>query len=138
MRFGRGVRWKVGSGGVALLLVAASASYACTEVMGVLEVSPTSGPGGTVITTGAVGMKRSPARYSLLFSDADRVTANQGCHTSSVVLVRRIRTNAKGAWSNVTATIPLDAPVGVSQICGLEKYPNPGNTGTTHQTFTVT
>jgi hypothetical protein len=72
----------------------------------------------------------------MLFSDANRVGAGENCMDSTTVIKSRIRTDTTGQWSG-TVRVPYSAPQGVSQICGKETYPVPGQTGTTHETFTV-
>lgn len=128
----------VGAAVAAFVLSAGSVAWACTQIMGQMTITPTSGTPGTVITTSAVGLKASPAKYKLKFSDANRVAAGLGCHGTNIVIKKGIRTTSNGTWSGVNATIPPTAPLGLSEVCGLESYPTAGQTGTTHQAFTVT
>lgn len=123
------------SGAVAAL--AGSAAFACTVIMGALSISPTSGNAGTTISTSATGLKPAPATYNLLFEDAVGLSAGGSCMGSSQILVKAIPTNTQGSWTSVGATIPALAPQGVSEICGLEKFPVAGQTGTTHDEYTV-
>lgn len=123
---------------MALAMAAGATAWACTDIMGQMTLSPTSGAPGTVVSTSAVGMKGAPSKYKLLFNKAPRVAAGKGCHSAIKVLLKPVKPDVTGAWSNVVVKIPSLAPLGVSQICGLETYPNPAQTGTTHETFTVT
>ena len=118
--------------------VLAATVFACTGIMGPLTISPASGNAGTTITTSATGLKPSPATYKLVFEDSVSIAAGGSCsYQSPVVLVPTIPTDGQGSWNNVNATIPSNAPQGVSQVCGWEKYPVAGQTGTTHDTYTV-
>ena len=115
-------------------LAGAATVFACTNVMGSLSISPTSGPAGTVVSTSASGLKAN-ATYALHFAKA----TNGNCMSfSGVITVARPTANSSGAWSNVMATIPKKATMGVHGFCGMELSPIKGNTGTTHDTFTVT
>jgi hypothetical protein len=120
------------------LLLLVSAAWACTAVMGKLELNPTSGRAGSTVKASATGLKVSPAKYRLVFINSQKLKNGVYCHsaTGPVVIKRDIATNRSGAFS-VYAQIPSTAPRGTSQICGLETYPVRNQTATTHQTFTV-
>ncbi len=124
---------------VAGAMSVASVASACTAVMGQLVLSPTSGPAGSSITASATGLKVAPAKYRLIFISSKSLANGGGCHDGgSQTLVRTIKTDSKGSFFGIKAQIPSTAPQGVSQICGLEKYPVKNQTATTHQSFTVT
>lgn len=115
-------------------LAGAATVFACTNVMGSLTITPTSGPAGTVVTTSVSGLKPN-ATYALHFAKA----TNGNCMSfSGVTTVARATANSSGGWSSVMATIPNKATIGVHGFCGMELSPIKGNTGTTHDTFTVT
>lgn len=113
---------------VSMLALAVSA-YACSGVMGNLVLNPSSGPPGTVVTTTATGLKPFPAKYDLFFGGA--------CMTFTGKLLKTIQTNAQGGWTNVKVTVPKRAKMGSQALCGVESYPSPGSTATTHDSFTV-
>ena len=112
-------------------------AFACTAIMGALTISPTSGNAGSTISTSASGLKAAPAKYNLLFEDSVGVSSGGSCMGSPHVLVANIPTDTQGAWNGVIATIPSNAPQGVSEVCGMESYPVRGATGTTHDTYTI-
>ena len=135
---GRRPRWAIGLFVVAAgVLMLGAVGWACTQIMGVMTITPTSGTRGTVVNTTARGMKAYPAKYKLMFNDSARVAAGSGCHTAPIILKKDVRPNTAGTWSNVTVTVPATVPAGASQICALETYPTPANTGSSHQSFTV-
>ena len=111
------------------LAIFASAAYACTMIMGPLTLNPPSGPAGTVVSTTASGLKPFPARYDMFFGGT--------CMSFSGRLLKTITTNSSGGWINVKVTIPKRAPLGQQALCGVEAYPNAGQTATTHNAFTV-
>ena len=127
-------------GGLTLLAAAIAALagavtvLACTNVMGPLSISPLSGPSGSTITTSASGLK-AHAMYQLHFAKG----TNGNCMSfRGVLTLATIATDGSGGWSNVAATIPTGATMGVHSTCGMESKPVKGGTGTTHETFTVT
>lgn len=108
--------------------------FACTAVMGPLTITPSTGPAGTTITTSAQGLKPG-ARYALHFANS----VNGDCmNFRGVTTIAKILTNPSGAWSNVTSVIPSGATLGTHGVCGMELSPVKGQTGTDHDTFTVT
>ena len=111
------------------LTIAAVVVYACTGTMGPLIVNPSSGAAGTVVTTSASGLKPFPARYELFFGGE--------CMTFTGKLLKTITTNASGGWTNVKVTVPKRAHMGQNSLCGIEAYPNAGQTATSHNVFTV-
>ena len=138
---GRLLRRRVALSGVvaAVALVAvASTVWACTITMGPLTITPTQGVAGTVVTTSASGLKTKPAKYVLHFT-VGLTTAGANCMDwSGEVNLKTIATNSSGAWSNVSVTIPRSASLGAHGMCGIETYPTRGQTGTSHDIFTVT
>lgn len=124
------------AGGLAsgLLVWAAIAVAACTNIMGSLGITPTSGPGGTTVITGANGLVPK-ATYALHFGK----TSGTSCMSfSGVINLQTITADASGGWTNVSVTIPRTASMGVHSLCGMELKPVKGGSGTTHDTFTVT
>lgn len=120
------------------LVAAASTVWACTITMGPLTLTPTQGAGGTVVTTSASNLKIKPAKYVLHFT-VGLTTAGANCmNWSGEVNLKTIATNSSGGWSNVQVTIPRTASRGAHGVCGIETYPTRGQTGTSHDTFTVT
>ena len=120
------------------LVAVASTVWACTITMGALTISPTQGAGGTVVTTSATGLKMNPAKYVLHFT-VGLTTAGANCmNWSGEFKLKTVATNSSGSWSNVKVTIPGTATLGTHGMCGIETYPTRGQTGTTHDTFTVT
>ena len=113
----------------AAVTIAAVGVFACTGIMGPLVLSPSSGHPGTVVATSASGLKPFPARYEVFFGGE--------CMTFTGKLLKTITTNASGGWTNVTVTIPKRASLGQHALCGVEAYPNAGQTATTHNAFTV-
>lgn len=107
----------------------ATTALACTAIMGPLYFSTYSGPPGTVVKTSATGLKPYPARYNLYFGGV--------CMQFSGKLLKTITPNLSGAWTNVRVTIPKHAQPGTYSLCGVEAYPNPGQTATSHNDFTV-
>lgn len=107
----------------------ATTVFACTGIMGPLTLNPASGPPGTVVSTTATGLKPFPAKYDLFFGGA--------CMTFTGKLLKTIQTNAQGGWTNVKVTIPKRAKMGSQALCGVESYPSPGSTATSHDSFTV-
>lgn len=114
---------------VAMGIATAAEVFACTATMGPLTFNPPSGPAGSVVLTTASGLKPYPARYDLYFGGE--------CMTFTGKLVKVITPDLNGAWSNVAVTIPKKAKPGVHSFCGIEAYPNPGQTATSHSSFTV-
>ena len=126
----------IAAGGLAsgLLVWAAIAVAACTNIMGTLGITPTSGPGGTTITTSASGLVPKGV-YQIHFGK----TPGDSCMAfKSVLTLATITTDSSGGWNGVTAKIPNTAAVGVHSLCGMETKPVKGGSGTTHDTFTVT
>ena len=123
-----------GAGGTALVLLA-TVAFACTEVMGPLTLTPTSGPGGTVVTTSASGLKIGPAQYALHLA---KTTSGDCMAFKGVTTLATVTTDSGGGWSNVPVTIPRSTTLGTHLLCGMEVYPIKGQTGTTHDSFTVT
>ena len=115
--------------GVALVTFE-SVAFACSNVMGPLSFSTSSGPAGTVVYTSATGLKAYPARYDLFFGGE--------CMTFTGTLLKTITTNRMGAWTNVKVTVPVSSAPGTYALCGVEAYPMKGMTATTHNTWTVT
>ena len=117
-----------------LFIAFAGVAYACTTIMGQLTLTPTSGPAGTMISTTASGLKPH-AMYGLHFAK----TVGGNCMSfSGVITIAKITASSTGAWSNVMATIPSNTTIGMHSTCGMELKPVKGNTGTQHDTFTVT
>ena len=123
-----------GAGGAALVLLA-TVALACTEVMGPLTLTPTSGSGGTVVTTTVLGLKVGPAQYALHIA---KTTSGDCMSFRGVTTLKTVTTDASGGWSNVSVTIPRSTTLGTHSFCGMEVYPIKGQTGTTHESFTVT
>ena len=126
----------IAAGGLAsgALVWAAIAVAACTNIMGSLGITPTSGPGGTTINTGANGLVAN-ATYALHFGK----TSSTSCMSfSGVINLKTVTADASGGWTNVTMTIPRTASMGVHSLCGMELKPVKGGSGTVHDTFTVT
>lgn len=120
------------------IVAVASTVWACTITMGALTISPTQGAAGTVVTTSATGLKMNPAKYVLHFT-VGLTTAGANCmNWSGEFKLKTVATNSSGSWSNVKVTIPATATRGTHGMCGIETYPTKGQTGTTHDTFTVT
>ena len=115
-------------------LAGAATVFACTNVMGALTITPTSGPAGTTISTTASGLKAN-ATYQLHFA---KTTSSNCMSFKGVLTLATITANSMGAWNGVTAVIPRTATMGVHSTCGMEIKPIKGNTGTQHDTFTVT
>ena len=130
--------WRIGGLTLPVAVIAALAGattvFACTNVMGALTITPTSGPAGTTITTTTSGLVAN-ATYNLHFGK----TSGDNCMSfKGVITLGTITANASGAWSNVTAVIPRTAAMGVHGLCGMETKPVRGSTGTEHDIFTVT
>ena len=127
-------RGGVAASGVIAVVASASIAYACTEVMGPLLMAPMSGHAGSTVLTTASGLKPYPARYAIHFGN----TSSDDCMSSTgVTILKTIKTNRRGGWSNVPVTIPAMARMGDHGICGMETSPVAGMTGTVHDTFTV-
>ena len=130
----------LGVGAAAFVLTAvagvATVAFACTDIMGPLTLTPTSGAAGTVVTTTANGLKGTPAKYELHFSTSAG-SAYDCMSFTGVQVLKTIRTNRAGGWTNVRVTIPSTASLGTHNFCGMEIYPTHGGTGTTHESFTV-
>jgi len=132
-----GARWRSATTKAALLCIlvtaalvaTASLAFACTQIMGPLVLNPQSGPPGSAVVTSATGLKPFPAQYDLFFGGT--------CMTFTGKLLKVITPDMNGAWSNITVTIPKHASLGSHSLCGVEAYPNPGSTATTHNAFTV-
>jgi hypothetical protein len=119
-------------------LCLASTAWACTSVMGNLTITPSSGNRGTAITANATALKAYPAKYRLRFANPVEPTGNcMATDTTATTLVKGIRTTSSGSFSNVRATIPSAATRGQHEICAMETYPVPNQTGTQHMIFTV-
>ena len=131
----RALRSKIGrrfaAGGLAIGAVVAMATevFACTAIMGPLYFSPSSAHAGSVVLTTASGLKSFPAKYDLFWDGV--------CMTFSGKLLKTITTNVNGGWTNVKITIPKNASLGSHSLCGIEAYPNAGQTDTDHGSFTV-
>ena len=126
----------VAAGGLAggALVWAAMLAFACTNIMGSLTISPTSGPVGTTISTTASGLKAN-GTYQLHFA---KTTSGNCMSFKGVLTLATITANSMGAWNGVTAVIPSRASMGVHSTCGMEISPIKGGSGTQHDTFTVT
>lgn len=123
---------------LAAILVAATTVWACTITMGLLTLTPSSGAAGTVISTSATGMKPRPAKYAMHFTTG-LISAGADCMSyEGNIFLKTIPTTRQGGWTNVPVTVPANASLGTHGLCGLEAYPTKGQTGTTHETFTVT
>ena len=127
------VRLLAGAGAALAAALVSVPALACTAIMGALSITPTSGRAGTVITTSASGLKIGPAQYALHFT----TTSTNCMDFTGVVTLKTITTSRQGTWSNVTATIPSTASQGTHGLCGMEVSPVKGQTGTTHDSFTV-
>ena len=112
---------------VAVLM--ATTVFACTGIMGPLTLNPASGKAGSIVYTTATGLKPFPAKYDLFFGGE--------CMTFNGKLLKTITTNGSGGWTNVKVTIPKTAKLGSQALCGVEAYPSPGQTATSHDAFTV-
>ena len=99
--------------------------------MGSMTVTPTSGPAGTTISTTASGLKMN-ATYALHFA---KTTSGNCMSFGGVLTLAKI---SSGGWTNVTASIPSKTTMGTHSLCGMEVTPVKGNTGTVHDSFTVT
>lgn len=116
------------------LAIFATSAYACTMIMGSLSLSPTSGPAGTSVTTSAADLKPKPAKYALHFA----ISTSGDCMSfGGVTVLKTIRTDTVGGWTNVRVTIPASATMGTHAFCGMEAYPVMGGSGTQHMSFTV-
>ena len=115
-------------------LAGAATVFACTNVMGALTITPTSGPVGTTINTTASGLKDN-ATYQLHFAKS---TSSNCMSFKGVLTLATITASSMGAWNGVTAVIPRTATMGVHSTCGMEIEPLKGGSGTQHDTFTVT
>ena len=125
----------VGAASAAALAVGGSFAYACTILMGPMTFNPGGGRPGTVIVTSASGLKSYPAKYALHFA----INGNSDCMSfTDVTTLKTVRTDASGAWANVKVTIPKSAALGLHAFCGMETYPNAGETGTEHYVLSVT
>ena len=125
-----GVPAGLATSGAALV---STVAFACTAVMGPLTITPSSGPAGATITTTASGLKPN-GLYALHFSSS----ASNCMSFQGVATIAKIATNNMGAWSNVSSVIPASASLGTHGLCGMELKPVKGQTGTVHDTFTVT
>lgn len=134
--WGRTAGGGIAAGGLAsgLLVWTAIAAFACTNIMGSLTITPTSGPAGTMISTTASGLKPN-ATYALHFAKS---TSGNCMSFQGVLTIAKITANSSGAWTNAMAMIPGKATMGVHSTCGMELSPVKGNSGTAHDTFTVT
>lgn len=131
-----GVGFGVGAFVLSAAAGLATVAFACTDIMGPLTLTPTSGSAGTLVTTSATGLKGTPAKYELHFSTS--AGSSYDCMSfTGVQVLKTIRTNRAGGWTNVRVNIPPNASLGTHNLCGMEIYPNKGGTGTTHQSFTV-
>lgn len=118
-----------------VVLLSTVPAFACTQVMGSLTITPAYGHAGSTVTTSAKGLKPYPAKYAIHFGN----TSSDSCMSSTgVTILKTIATNRTGQWTNVPVVIPPASQLGTHEMCGLEKSPQPGGTGTTHDTFTVT
>lgn len=124
------------------LIVSAAVVFACTSIMAPLTINPTGGAygGATVVNTqitAAPGVKAGPAKYALHITKG-LSTAGADCMTfKGVLTLATITPDANGDW-NVNVTVPGTLKRGVHGICGIEVSPVKAQTGTTHDTFTVT
>lgn len=128
--------WSVGGIGAVLALISVVPVFACTAIMGLFTITPATGAAGTVISTSAQGLI-GRATYALHLTTATGSSTDCMSFTG-VVTIKTIAANRKGSWSNVPATIPSSAALGTHGLCGMEMTPVKGQTGTTHDTFTVT
>lgn len=110
-------------------LISITGVLACTDIMGVMTLTPDSAPAGTVIHSSVTGLKPYPARYNIYFGGE--------CMTFTGKLLKIVTPNAAGAWTNVKLKIPLSAKPGTYSLCGVESYPTPGQSATSHNSFTV-
>ena len=114
-------------------------AFACTSIMAQMTVNPTSGPSGTSVNTNVTrGLKHAPATYEVHLTQG---LTNQGADCmefTGVIVLRTITTNSVGGWSNLPVTIPASTSLGTHGLCAVERTPIKGQTGTTHNTFTVT
>ena len=126
----------VAAGGLAggALVWAAMLTFGCTNIMGSLTITPTSGSAGTMISTTASGLKAN-ATYQLHFAKS---TSSNCMSFKGVLTLATITASSMGAWNSVTAVIPSRASMGVHSTCGMEITPLKGGSGTQHDTFTVT
>ena len=126
----------LGAGGFVLASIVgvATVAFACTDIMGSLSLTPTSGHAGTSVSTSAAGLKPKPAKYELHFANS---TSGDCMSFDGVDVLRTIRTDTAGGWSNVGVKIPTSASQGTHSFCGMEVYPVRGGSGTTHMSFTV-
>lgn len=111
----------------------AVAAYACTNIMGSLGITPSSGPAGTTVTTSASGLV-AKATYQIHFG---KTTSDSCMSFKGVLNLATVTADTNGAWSNMSANIPRTS-MGVHSLCGMELRPVKGGSGTTHDTFTVT
>ena len=126
----------LGAGTFALASIAgvATVAFACTDIMGSLSLTPTSGPAGTSVSTSAAGLKPKPGKYELHFAIG---TSGDCMSFGGVTVLKTIRTDSVGGWTNVKVTIPSSATMGTHSFCGMEVYPVRGGSGTQHMSFTV-
>ncbi|HEX6539578.1 MAG TPA: hypothetical protein VF155_10395 [Candidatus Dormibacteraeota bacterium] len=125
----------VAAGGLAggALVWAAMVVFACTNIMGQLTISPTSGSVGTRITTTASGLVAN-ATYAMHFAKS---TSGSCMSFKGVLTLGSVTASGSGAWSGVTFAIP-SASMGTHSVCGMETKPVKGGSGTQHDTFTIT
>lgn len=126
----------LGAGGFVLASIVgvATVAFACTDIMGSLSLTPTSGHAGTSVSTSAAGLKPKPAKYELHFANS---TSGDCMSFSGVTVLKTIRTDSVGQWTNVRVMIPSVATLGTHSFCGMELYPRMGGSGTQHMSFTV-
>lgn len=134
-RMRRRIGGGLAGGGLAggLLVWGAVAAFACTNIMGTLTISPTSGPVGTRITTSAGGLVAN-ATYAMHFAKS---TSGSCMSFKGVLTIGTVTASGSGTWSGVTFAIP-SASMGTHSICGMETRPVKGGSGTQHDTFTIT
>lgn len=114
-------------------VAAATTVFACTNVMGPLSITPTTGPAGTVISTTASGLVKN-ATYAMHFA---KTTSGNCMSFKGVLTLGYVTADGSGDWSNVSFVIPSTASMGAHSTCGIETRPVKAGSGTTHDTFTV-
>ena len=140
-------RWRVplmGSAVTGLVSTALVAlgivAFACTSIMAQLTITPTGGTFGhaTVVNTSVTsGMKPGPAKYAMHVTKGLTTKGADCMSFSGVLTLATITPTSAGAW-NVNVTVPSTLSRGVHGMCAIEVTPVKGQTGTTHDTFTVT
>lgn len=124
------------------LVVLAAVAFACTSIMAPLTISPTGGAYGkaTVVNTQVTanpGVKAGPAKYALHVTKGLTTLGADCMAFKGVLTLATITPDSHGDW-NVNVTVPGTLKKGPHGICGIEVSPVKGQTGTEHDTFTVT